>query len=509
MFKQLLEGLFGGRKQPLMPVNQLAENKEWQPLHTAKQGIRDIDLSLWMSAAEEAVQKSLPDGTKLREVFQHPLVQGTLEHAKRATQNKTIAHPEKLKTVQDHFEAHVHKSLLFFQRSKARIYKDKVAEEAAQQEIKRRKYEDGDPLFLTVIPIFEAYYVGGIRNPIYRDWKKEGKGNLDYGVIPWTLPAGAKVGIIADWGTGMEDSEALLADLVKKEPDAIIHLGDIYYAGTLTQARNNYLDIFDRVFADCRPGKPRIPIFNMGGNHDYYARGTGFNESLDQGNAGLPKQYAQEASYFCLRSEDLNWQIIGMDTGVNDYRVSDYFSKKYRGPSLEESEIAWHKDKLSDDPKNAKRTMLLSHHQLFSQWGVGSTNAENCYLNDRLLEIFSPYFKDKIALWMWGHEHSLGIFHDGLFGLKKGRLFGCSAYEQPSADKKPPFGEKVPIQPVELGSLEGFANHAYALMTFPKADSETKSVEITYYQMASWGKDQNANPPIWKGDPILFTETIE
>ena len=51
------------------------------------------------------------------------------------------------------------------------------------------------------------------------------------------------------------------------------------------------------------------------------------------------------------------------------------------------------------------------------------------YLNEALTRGFSPYF-DRIAAWFWGHEHNFVVFKDGQSGLKKGRLLGCSAYEE-------------------------------------------------------------------------------
>lgn len=33
-----------------------------------------------------------------------------------------------------------------------------------------------------------------------------------------------------------------------------------------------------------------------------------------------------------------------------------------------------------------------------------------------------------ISGWFWGHEHSLMLFKDNLFGLSKGRLLGNSSF---------------------------------------------------------------------------------
>lgn len=56
---------------------------------------------------------------------------------------------------------------------------------------------------------------------------------MDEGIIQSVIPKGAKVAIIGDYGTGLPDSIALLKDLIiDKQVDIILHLGDVYYAGT-------------------------------------------------------------------------------------------------------------------------------------------------------------------------------------------------------------------------------------------------------------------------------------
>ena len=65
--------------------------------------------------------------------------------------------------------------------------------------------------------------------------------------------------MIGDWGTHMPDNVALLRQAVKKfTPDVIIHLGDVYYSGTVEECTANVLDVLDQVVADLelarRPG---------------------------------------------------------------------------------------------------------------------------------------------------------------------------------------------------------------------------------------------------------------
>jgi 3',5'-cyclic AMP phosphodiesterase CpdA len=106
-------------------------------------------------------------------------------------------------------------------------------------------------------------------------------------------------GIIADWGTGLDDARWLLSEVMKKSPDVLIHLGDIYYAGMADEVRSNFLNLI-------AAAAPNIPVFNLSGNHDMYSGGEPFYWLLGQLNATPALQrYQQKASYFCLRSA--NW----------------------------------------------------------------------------------------------------------------------------------------------------------------------------------------------------------
>jgi hypothetical protein len=97
---------------------------------------------------------------------------------------------------------------------------------------------------------------------------------------------------------------------MKKTPDVLIHLGDVYYAGTADEFRTNFLDPINAA-------APNIPVYTVSGNHDMYAGGDPFYWVLSQLNVTPAlKPYRQEASYFCLRS--VNWKILAMDTGLDD-----------------------------------------------------------------------------------------------------------------------------------------------------------------------------------------------
>lgn len=345
---------------------------------------------------------------------------------------------------------------------------------------------------------------------VYHDWKKEGRGSLEYGVIDWRLPNDAKVGIIGDWGTGMDDSIGLLQDLMAHKPDAIIHVGDIYYSGTPEECSTNFADPITRVFDQVLGQGKRIPVFTLPGNHDYYALGYGFYPMLARLNND-PKT-RQDASYFCLRTEDDGWQFLGMDTGWADANPANQLNPNYAGPWVQPSELEWHRDKLEHFSGS---TVLLSHHQLFTANakinGMASSQSEFPYLNAFLMSAFQPFFRDRVAAWLWGHEHNLVLYKNGLFGLAKGRLEGASAFEE--AVDEDPYKNKYPeyvsyLDPKKYRvskNPEGYFSHSYSIIDLGGRSNPSAPVTASYYEFPSWYKKRPSSP---KGK-FIFTESYE
>ncbi len=327
------------------------------------------------------------------------------------------------------------------------------------------------------------------RFPQYNDWRKQSPASLSYGVIDYRLPSTCKVLLIGDWATHMTDNVALLRQALKKlQPDAIIHLGDVYYSGTWQECRQNVLDVVDALVAELKITRP--PFFALPGNHDYYSGGRGFYQMIGEINKTLPG-CEQKASYFCLRTADDRWQFLGMDTSYNDRNPINTSR-----PGLVHSEIAWHYDKLDQFPGT---TVLLSHHQLVSAKEVLHPGGRLPCLNTKLQKIFHPYF-DRVAAWFWGHEHCLIMFEDnlpltGVPPLRKGRLIGCSAYEELVAQE--PYGvtkgceaakfiKNMPLIKVSnyRSHLQKFYDHAFALL-----EVTPEKITAEYFSYPSWDQD--------------------
>lgn len=292
----------------------------------------------------------------------------------------------------------------------------------------------------------------------------------DY-VIDGRLPDDATLGIVADWGTGEPEALEVLRQVNAHNPQVAIHLGDIYYAGTAYEVENYFLQPWRNIL---EPETSGILSLALPGNHDLYAGGKPFYDLIDK-LAAMNKLTDKPASYFCLRND--YWQLIGLDTALHDRIIGGV-------TRLEESEVEW----LTDKIRNAagRRTILLSHHQLFSS---NDQFAGKSY-NETLYNQLKPLLP-QVDLWLWGHEHDLVIFGEYMT-LKRGRCIGGSAFPVGNFEMpKTHANADVPYnQQVELGKGSAFYQHCYTILKLDKA-----SATVAYYEDTDGGK-------------LLFQETL-
>jgi hypothetical protein len=267
-----------------------------------------------------------------------------------------------------------------------------------------------DPAWVTTISEYMRYFgPGGQRREIpYIAPAQAGDGVI-------RIKRGARVALIADWGTGAEPARQVLRQIHALAPDALIHLGDVYYSGTLEEYKRAFLIPIDEILGLDRSA---LPVYALCGNHDMYCGGEGYYGAIAGLNPGAERQ---RASFFCLRSEDASWQLIAMDTGLNDYspfEVADCVTY------LRDDEVEWHLRRIAEFEG---KTILLSHHQLFSAFSPIGPAGTGAASNSHLLQMFGEAARlGEISAWFWGHEHSLGIY-EPYAGLERGRCIGHGA----------------------------------------------------------------------------------
>jgi Calcineurin-like phosphoesterase len=420
---------------------------------------QDRHLSLWQSAVAENVRSQLrgADGApSTSAVLGHPLMSAANDHVEAGLGGEPPTPPDR--DAGDPRAIAAYLSHVGLEKGKALA--DGDAERAAAADVEFRKYSDADPGFLSCAKTYAKYYAKG-----------------------------------------------LLRDLMTQHtPAALIHLGDIYYSATPDECGLNYADVITAVFDEVLGPGQRIPVFTLAGNHDYYALGHAFYETFNAINAPV-RGAAQVASYFCLRTADNGWQFLGMDTGYFDANPADQVNPTYAGPWLQDSEVRWLQHKLDSFPGV---TILLSHHQLYSANarlnGSLSPYKDLPYMNPFLYKAFAPYFGNDVAAWLWGHEHNFVLYQDNLFGLAKGRLVGCSAYEElTSSDPYKVNYPEVPYLDPEkyrVDAAGGYYNHGYAVIDLATRPQPTDAVTIEYYQYPSWGDTAPPSP----ASQLLYSE---
>ncbi|MEO6982071.1 MAG: metallophosphoesterase [Edaphobacter sp.] len=330
-----------------------------------------------------------------------------------------------------------------------------------------------DPKWGEVLAIYVANRIASLNIP-YRRYK-----NLSDFVIKDRLPPQATVALLADWGTGQDSAKKMLVSIARYKPDVVIHLGDVYYSGTQSEVQNYFYSIWQPVL-----GIPRVPwgtvltdlktgpaTFHLPGNHDMYAGGQPYYSVIDM--------LGQPASYFCLQNDD--WQFLAMDTSLHDSNpvtVAD-------ATSVDPDEVIWMKDKVNN--AGGRKTILLSHHQLFTAFEkIGGAP-----VNNKLL----PQVQDilpKLTAWLWGHEHNLVIYEKYLNVL--GRCIGHGAFPVSAKQLQNPPNAGIPLADVTLApDGNGFYRHGYVIMKLdgPKAN-------LTYYQ---YNADTDS-------ESVLFTESL-
>ena len=113
-----------------------------------------------------------------------------------------------------------------------------------------------------------------------------------------------------------------------------------------------------------------------------YAGGHGYFEVL---LADDRFERQADSSWFSLEND--HWQLLALDTAYSDHDLTGGQAK-------------WVADKVSENPD--RKTMLLSHHQLFSAFGNGGPKLE-----EALRTVLSA---DQIDAWLWGHEHRCVVY---------------------------------------------------------------------------------------------------
>jgi 3',5'-cyclic AMP phosphodiesterase CpdA len=344
-------------------------------------------------------------------------------------------------------------SLTALKLAKAKILGNHADAQRYQEEL--AKFGDCDPGYAEAAAKYADYFVAQQKQIPYVVYK-----NLGDFVMDGKLPAKAKVAILGDWGTGQDAAKLVLRQIANKKPDVVIHLGDIYYAGTQFEMDNYFLKPWKEILnLDANP----IPTFSLAGNHDMYSGGGPYYQMI--------RQLGQPASYFCLRNA--NWQFVGLDTGYHDHNPAGGGAG---ATYLQDTEVTWLADKVNN--AGGRQTVLLSHHQLFTAYD----NIDGNEINLRLYPQVAPLLSS-VALWIWGHEHDF-VPYDSYKGLKRSCCLGHAAFpvgvdELPQKPKFPdvPVTKDADGNNLRVSATGGLCNHGYAII-----ELDGPAGKVSYYE---------------------------
>jgi hypothetical protein len=251
----------------------------------------------------------------------------------------------------------------------------------------------------------------------------------------------ATIAVVGDWGGGNAAAQAVAKQIQNINPDHIIHLGDVYYAGTEKETRERFLAYWPK------PGESGRS-FALNSNHEMYGGGYGYFDIT------LPT-FKQPASYFSLANK--NWQFIGLDTGYDEHELHD--------PQAE-----WLAAQLQDPDR---KTILFSHHQLFSAYETADTS--------KLENKVRPFLDAKqIYGWIWGHEHLCVVYgeHKGIKGVCLGN--GCFPYNPPTIKPTAPVEWLNDRAQPDDDDYRGV--HTFALIKVTPAQVEIRYIDQDGYE---------------------------
>ena len=226
-----------------------------------------------------------------------------------------------------------------------------------------------------------------------------------------------RIALVGDWGTGRFDAGGydpatdVLATIEQLAPDYIIHLGDVYYAGTQdAPPSNEEAEHFLKMW----PSMPAGRSFTLNSNHEMYGGANGyFNVALGRGaSQATPFAHQNGFSYFALTHGGS--AIVGLDAAYFD--PSSMYMEGGLGEASEDPQYAFLQQILS----GRTDIILLTHQTAMSMNGRSTLQLWD--------DVTSVIPAERIKLWYWGHTH-MGIAYNDASALgQQGVRAGCSGH---------------------------------------------------------------------------------
>lgn len=200
-----------------------------------------------------------------------------------------------------------------------------------------------------------------------------------------TQAAPLRIGLVADFGTGLYHSRYIAKRLLDQKYPYVVHGGDVYYAGRESEFRSNFKPLIDPLLNGASQ------VFTMNANHEMYSSAGPYFSYIKERKLRDPNQL-QEGSYFCLRFGK-TLQLVGIDTA--------YFRD---GRYDESSLLRWLREVLIRGRELGAVNVLFSPNEPYDYGKTAITSL----LKDDLANV--AVTEHLIDLWFWGNTHYCALF---------------------------------------------------------------------------------------------------
>jgi hypothetical protein len=258
----------------------------------------------------------------------------------------------------------------------------------------------------------------------------------------------ARVVMVGDWGTGLPAAVEVGQQMGRELATAagrdrhLIHLGDVYYSGWKEEYVHHFLPHWPHEVGDAT-----IRSWSLNGNHDMFSGGHGYFGYLLRDS-----RFAGQAGCSHFRLENSDWLILALDTSYDDQDLAG-------------TQAEWVLDQVTGW---GGKTLLLSHHQLFSAYERTLPT-----LMERLAPVFS---RRPVDAWFWGHEHRCAVY-EATEQVRAARCIGHGGVPVfvPPDDAPVPQGVRY-----EYRGAEGEGRERWGLFGFVVLDFHGAAITVRY-----------------------------
>jgi predicted phosphohydrolase len=280
------------------------------------------------------------------------------------------------------------------------------------------------------------------------------------------------VGITADWASGTQESFHVAKYLANQENDFNLHLGDIYFTGTLNDCKQNFCEAVQFPWG-------KLGAFAISGNHEAYSNCIGFRKVI-MPFCGSTNGGTQRTPFWSLESN--HWIMLGLDTGYNsvDFNLWNPINNTEGANSemkLPEQIMSWLKANFAN-PDDKRGIIIMTHHMPISPHDNEPVFAE---IANQLATIFNG----RTVVWLWGHLHNFIVYKKQIWSYQSStfnffaRCIGHGGFPVTNQGKQKDelikavkkYQEQIQVVDHGIGWNKKYGRNGYVRVTFngPKA----------------------------------------